>query len=40
MSQKCASSGTRQRAVSEAKSSQHDIAEAHIKLQIKSEVQV
>ena len=32
MSQKCAPSGSRQRVVSEAKSSQHDITEAHIKV--------
>ena len=32
MSQKCAPSGSRQRVVSEAKSSQHDITKAHIKV--------
>ena len=39
MSQKCAPSGSRQRVVSEAKSSQHDITEAHIKV-FKSEQEV
>ena len=39
MSQKCAPSGSRQRVVSEAKSGQHDITEAHIKV-FKSEQQV
>ena len=34
MPQKCASSGSRQRDVSEAKSSQHDITKSHIKLQV------
>ena len=32
MSQKCAPSGSRQRVVSEAKSSQHDITKGHIKV--------